>query len=74
MQPYCKSCFRNLPTEISACPSCAAHPPVSRLAAALAALGIAVVIAGMLTLRAPLCITGAVIGVVAVVVYCLPMM
>jgi hypothetical protein len=66
MQPYCKSCFRNLPTESSACPRCAAHPPVSRLAAALAALGIAVVIAGMLTLRAPLCIAGAAIGAVAV--------
>ena len=71
MPSYCTSCFRDLPSEGAQCRSCsaAAATSLSPSSLMLGALVFAIVIVGMLTLDARLCIAGAAIGVIALVVH-----
>ena len=64
MQAYCTSCFRDLPSEDAPC-RCRGASTVSTPSIALGLLVFAVVMTGVLTLDARLCVAGAAIGVVA---------
>jgi hypothetical protein len=65
MPPYCTSCFRDLPSDDAECRHCrvSARPGASSFV--IGGLIFAVVMAGVLTLDARLCIAGAAIGAIA---------
>ncbi|MFL6245461.1 MAG: hypothetical protein ACJ74H_05520 [Thermoanaerobaculia bacterium] len=65
MPPYCTSCFRDLPSEDALC-HCRSS---SRSSIVLGLLVFAVVMAGVLTLNVRLCLTGAAIGIVALIIH-----
>ena len=67
MAAYCKSCFRDLPTELAECPRCrqsAARSPSLIVGLMLFAL----VLAGVLTHDVRLCLAGAALAVVTIAV------
>ena len=64
MQAYCTSCFRDLPSEDTPC-RCRGVSAASTSSIVVGLLVFAVIMTGVLTLDARLCIVGAAIGVVA---------
>ena len=64
MQAYCTLCFRDLPSADAPC-RCRRASAASTSSIVLGLLVFAVVMTGVLTLDARLCIAGAAIGVVA---------
>ena len=69
MPPYCPSCFRDLPTEDAECRYCRTAEPRTGSALLIGGLVFAVVMTGVLTLNARLCMAGAAIGVIALAVH-----
>ncbi len=67
MTSYCASCFRDLPSDDAQCRSCSG-PKSATSAIVLGLLVFAIVITGVLTLDARLCIAGAAFGIVALTV------
>jgi hypothetical protein len=69
MPPYCPSCFRDLPSEDAECRRCRTSEPRTATALLLGGLVFAVVMTGVLTLNARVCLAGAAIGVIALAVH-----
>lgn len=66
MQPYCTSCYRDLPSEDAQCRCSRSAPATSSIVVGL--LVFAMVMTGVLTLDARLCYAGAAIGIVTLAV------
>jgi membrane protein YdbS with pleckstrin-like domain len=71
MVAYCSSCFRDLPSEDAQCRSCSVSSAMSFSSSSvvLCAVVFAMIMAGVLTLNTHLCIAGAAIGVIALVIH-----
>lgn len=71
MASYCTSCFRDLPSEGAQCRSCSVSSAMSFSSSSvvLCAIVFAMIVAGVLTLDTRLCIAGAAIGVIALVIH-----
>lgn len=69
MPAYCTSCFRDLRSEDAQCHCRRVSAPPSRAAVVLGLLIFAIVLMGVLTLDARLCIAGAAIGVIALAIH-----
>lgn len=69
MTAYCKSCFRDLPSDLAECPRCIGSARGSHGSLVAGILSLAVIATGILSLNARLCIAGAVIGVVALAIH-----
>lgn len=68
---YCTSCYREVPAEETRCSRCSRQDsvrPFSRTALVIGAIGIVILIAGVLTLDARTCFAGAAIAAVGVIV------
>ncbi len=69
MTAYCKSCFRDLPSDLAECPRCTGAGPGSHGSLVAGILSLAVIVTGILSLNARLCIAGAALGVVALAIH-----
>jgi hypothetical protein len=67
--PYCKSCFRDLPADEAVCDRCVAPPAAAKPgigSIVVGVIGIAIVVSGMLTLNIRQCVLGAALLVGAI--------
>ena len=70
-EKYCESCYRTLPDEMSRCPSCnrGVGRGNARLAVIIGAVGLSLLLAGMLTLNLRLCLAAASISACSAIAY-----
>jgi hypothetical protein len=68
---YCQSCYRTLPYGKTTCSSCnrGVGPGGARLAVITGAVGLTLLVAGMLTLNVRLCLTAASISAFSAIAY-----
>lgn len=73
---YCQSCYRTLPNDMTTCSSCnrGVGRGNARLAVITGAVGLSLLLIGMLTLNVRLCLTAASISACSAIAYVLLML